>query len=192
MPDASEKKYFTSKGVEVQLCTRRIADDPNCSDVWDAEGHIFCGHGWEVCELCGTDHRPSNVIKDWNGADVDYITDWSFKRNDAEMKVLTRWHLEGGGGPNMVIGTEHTHALRERLQNSPDILATLPKWPPPIKPFSEIQLRNLVKKPELNGKRGIVKRWSKKKHQYVVAIEDYLDGQEFLVHECHIRVMRMR
>ena len=182
-------KYYNSKGVEVQLCTRRICDDPNCSDVWDEDDRIFCGHGWEVCELCGTDHRTTNVIKDWNGTEIDYISDWGFKRADAEMKVMMQWHVQGGGGPQFVIGTSHSHALRERLNNSPDILATLPKWPPPMKPGTQIRIANLVKKAELNGKKGVVSRWVKKKQKYAVMVEGYMNNQEFAVDEHNI--MRM-
>ena len=166
----SESQYYR-KGAEVQLCTRRICDDPNCEDVFDAEGHIYCGHGFECCELCGTDHRTSNVINDWNGECIDYISDWGFKRADAEMKVMMRWHVQGGGGPNFVIGTLETHALRKRLENSPEILATLPKWPPPMNALTEIRIKNLVKKTELNGKKGIVTRWVKKKQKYAVIIK---------------------
>ena len=187
----TEKKYYDSKGVEVPLCTRRLCDDPNCNDVFDDDENIFCGHGWEVCELCGTDHRTTNVIKNWNGADIDYIADWGYKRADAEMKVMMQWHVQEGGGRNFVIGTSHSHMLRERLQNSQEIQAMLPKWPPPMKPGTEMRVKNLVKKEELNGKRGVVTRWVKKKQKYAVRIEGYMNNQEFLVDECHIQVIRM-
>lgn len=47
----------------------------------------------------------------------------------------------------------------------------LPKWPPPMKPGTEMRVKNLVKKEELNGKRGVVTRWVKKKQKYAVRIE---------------------
>ena len=180
-----------SKDVEVQLCSRRICDDPNCDDVWDADDHIFCGHGWEMCELCGTDHRTTNVMKDWNYEDMDYVSDWGFKRRDAEMKIMLQWHTQGGGGPNFVIGTDHSHALLERLQNSPEILATLPKWPPPMKPGTKVRIKNLIKKAELNGQNGIVTRWMEKKQKYAVVIEGYMNNQEFSVNEGNVQGTRM-
>ena len=192
MSGATQHKYYNEEGDEVELCTRRICDDPNCSDVWDAQGHIYCGHGWENCELCGTDHRITNVIKDWNGNDIDYICDWGYKRSNAEMRVMTQWHIQEGGGPQFVIGTDHSHALRERLNNSPEILTTLPKWPPPLRSGTTILLRNLVKRAELNGREGNVTRWLKKKPKYAVVIEGYMDNQEFLVEENNIQVLTRR
>ena len=192
MSGATQHKYYNKDGDEVELCTRRICDDPNCPDIYDAQDHSYCGHGWEVCELCGTDHRVSNVLKDWPRSlidnDLDYISDWGFKLADAEMKVMARWHIEEGGGAQFVIGTDHSHALRERINNSSEILAKLPKWPPPLRPGTTIQLRNLVRRAELNGREGNVTRWLKKKQKYAVVIEGYMDNQEFLVEENNIQV----
>ena len=60
-----------------------------------------------------------------------------------------------------------------------------------MKPGTEMRVKNLVKKEELNGKRGVVTRWVKKKQKYAVRIEGYMNNQEFLVDERHIQVIRM-
>jgi hypothetical protein len=184
----SSKRYFDQDGVETPLVTTRICDSGE-SDVWDEESNIYCCHGFEFCELCGTDHRTSNAIREWCKTygnmvdpDYDYISNWAFKRGNAEMKLLLKWHVEGGGGSNFTIVTQHSYELMERLyKDDQQALATLPKWPPPLKKGVNVIVQGLERKCDLNGKKGKITRYLKKKDKYGIVVTGYKDGTEFAI-----------
>ena len=87
---------------------------------------LCCAHGWERCDLCGTDNRVMNYMSEH---DVDYeeISEKFWQRQDAESKVMLRLHAERSTDPFM-IGTTYAQRLyEEMIARHGD---SLPPWPP--------------------------------------------------------------
>ena len=123
----SARQFKNARGQVVALSTSE-RDDEDLDQVYDEHGFIYCAHGWEACELCATDHRPSNELKRQGEDAFDRVYDALDRRQNAERQIMTRLHLARGGGRTFTTGTCYSHRIRqEMLVNHAN---QLPPWPP--------------------------------------------------------------
>mmetsp|Transcript_15191 Transcript_15191/g.17985 ORF Transcript_15191/g.17985 Transcript_15191/m.17985 type:complete len:459 (+) Transcript_15191:79-1455(+) len=171
----------------VELSKSEICDDPNVDDVWDSNELIFCGHGRECCELCGTNHRWSNAHKGiYAVSGDDEIMDADDALGQMERKLQGALQFEKGGGPNLTIGTKYSHDLMIEIYRRPEYfskiqplllsntLRGLPQdIPPQYTPLpngTKVTIKNLVTREDLNGEVGCIVQFVKAKNRHGVRL----------------------
>ena len=128
---ASTAMQFLNAAGEPVTVSTSTRDDENLTEVYDAEGLIYCGHGREVCDLCGMDHRLTNELERQEG-DFDEVygrvSAAMERRQRKEDELMMRLHVAHGTGRPLTVGTTYAHNLRQ------EALARwggeLPPWPP--------------------------------------------------------------
>ena len=145
VPPPAGKYFFEDRpldgGQRVEP-SKSPRDDEKLDDIYDEHGYVYCAHGQEQCELCGSDHRIANELERrgftsasdalfTSASDAVYseVHEGFEARNKAECDYVKQLHLAGGGGA-FSFGTRYSYDLRnEMLTRFGD---QLPPWPPAL------------------------------------------------------------